>query len=381
MAAPAPFHMTTRFGGTKVPFTGERKRKRQDSDAQGRLELLMPPKPGSERWTRGDDILVNFRPIDWQQQQSEDPEEEQQPPGQRVKKINIRFRIPDTGFTPVTGLTEYWRDGKKMVVIHREWDRNPKPWEGGGFVATGEPHPPGLKTCQYMGLGQEHAYLAPMDNMPRGPENGEFIVVLDSMDRENEGDLIIAAEAVTTEKMAFMIRHSSGLICAPLSSSLTEQLDLPQMVKANADPNRTAYTVSIDASDPSITTGISAHDRALTCRQLAAPNALTSSFRRPGHVFPLRARAGGIRERKGHTEAAVEFCRLAGRAPVGVICELVEDGEEVVGKAERKEGGMMRRDGCLKFGKKFGLKVCTIEDLIEHVERETREETISNGHA
>ncbi|KAL8949667.1 MAG: hypothetical protein Q9222_004247 [Ikaeria aurantiellina] len=201
------------------------------------------------------------------------------------------------------------------------------------------------------------------------------------MDRENEGDLIIAAEAVTTEKMAFMVRHSSGLICAPLSSTLTEQLDLPQMVKANADPNRTAYTVSIDASDPSITTGISAHDRALTCRELAAPNAAISSFRRPGHVFPLRSRDGGIRERKGHTEAAVEFCRLAGKAPVGVICELVEDGEEVTGRAERREGGMMRRDGCLKFGRKYGLKVCTIDDLVEHVEKNTTGDKLPNGHA
>ncbi|KAL8825909.1 MAG: hypothetical protein Q9170_007607 [Blastenia crenularia] len=200
--------------------------------------------------------------------------------------------------------------------------------------------------------------------------DGEFIIVLDSMDRENEGDLIIAAEAMTTEKMAFMVRHSSGLICTPLPSAMTETLDLPQMVKSNADPNRTAYTVSIDASDSSVTTGISAHDRALTCRTLAASDVSASSVRRPGHIFPLRARDGGIRERKGHTEAAVEFCRLAGKAPVGVICELVEDGAEIEGRAERREGGMMRRDACLKFGRKWGLKVCTIEALLDHVERQ-----------
>lgn len=140
------------------------------------------------------------------------------------------------------------------------------------------------------------------------------------------------------------------------------------MVTANADPNRTAYTVSIDASAPSITTGISAHDRALTCQTLTAPNVDASSFRRPGHVFPLKARDGGIRERRGHTEAAVEFCRLAGKPLAGVICELVEDGEEVEGTAERMGGGMMRRDGCLKFGRKWGLKVCTIEDLVDYVE-------------
>lgn len=140
------------------------------------------------------------------------------------------------------------------------------------------------------------------------------------------------------------------------------------MVEANTDPNRTAYTISIDASDQLITTGISAHDRALTCRTLADPRASTFSFRRPGHVFPLRARDGGIKERKGHTEAAVSFCRLAGKASVGVICELVDDGDEVEGRAERIGGDMMRRDACLSFGRKWGVKVCTIEDLVKHVE-------------
>ena len=142
------------------------------------------------------------------------------------------------------------------------------------------------------------------------------------------------------------------------------------MIFENADPNRTAYTISVDASDPDITTGISAHDRALTCRQLASRTSTSKSFRRPGHVFPLRARNDGVRERKGHTEAAVEFCRLAGKRPAGVICELVEDGEGIEGLAERREGGMMRRDGCLKFGKRWGLKVCTIEDLVAYVEKE-----------
>lgn len=210
--------------------------------------------------------------------------------------------------------------------------------------------------------------------------NGEFIIVLDSTDRENEGDLIIAAEDIKTEKMAFMIRHTSGLICAPIPSHLTKTLELPQMVLENADPNRTAYTLSVDASYSSITTGISAHDRALTCRKLASPLSTPASFRRPGHVFPLRACDGGVRERRGHTEAAVEFCRLAGKRPAGVICELVEDGEEVEGLAERREGGMMRRDGCLKFGKRWGLKVCTIEDLVDYVDEEYR--TIDmNGRA
>lgn len=201
-------------------------------------------------------------------------------------------------------------------------------------------------------------------------KNGEFIVVLDNEDRENEGDLIIAAEDISTEKMAFMIRHSSGLICTPVTSRIASSLALPQMVASNQDPNRTAYTISIDSNDQSITTGISAHDRALTCRTLASPKATPESFRRPGHVFPLQAREGGVLERVGHTEAAVEFCRLAGKAEAGVICEMVDDGEEVPGQALRTEPGMMRRDACLKFGRRWGLKCCTIEDLVEYVRAE-----------
>ena len=149
------------------------------------------------------------------------------------------------------------------------------------------------------------------------------------------------------------------------------------MVADNTDPNRTAYTISVDASHPSVTTGISAHDRALTCRTLAAPSSKPLSFRRPGHIVPLQARDGGIRERKGHTEAAVEFCVLAGKQPVGVIGELVEDGKEIAGKAEMNDGGMMRRDGCLAFGKRWGLKVCTIEDLMNYVEVRNRNEDVN----
>jgi len=208
---------------------------------------------------------------------------------------------------------------------------------------------------------------------------GEFIIVLDSQDRENEGDLIIAAEDVTTEKMAFMIRYSSGLICAPLSSSLADHLLLPQMVVNNADPNKTAYTLSIDSNDDSVSTGISAHDRALTCRTLARPNVLPTQFRRPGHIFPLRARDGGVRERQGHTEAAVEFCRLAGKTEVGVICELVEEGEQIPGRPELSGSGMLRREGCLKFARRWGLKMCTIEDLVEYLARREGKAPTTNG--
>ncbi|CAG8956644.1 hypothetical protein HYFRA_00011955 [Hymenoscyphus fraxineus] len=210
-------------------------------------------------------------------------------------------------------------------------------------------------------------------------KNGEFIVVLDSLSRENEGDLIIAAESLTPQKMAFMIHHTSGLICAPILPSLCKKLQLPQMVTTNEDPNLTAYTISIDASSPLTTTGISAHDRSLTCTTLAKPDVQVSDFRRPGHVFPLMAKEGGIRQRRGHTEAATEFCRLAGVREVGVISELVEAGSEVPGRAERTETSMMRRDGCLAFGKKFGLKVCTIEDLVEYVEKREGKLVLKNG--
>lgn len=143
------------------------------------------------------------------------------------------------------------------------------------------------------------------------------------------------------------------------------------MVSENLDPNRTAYTITIDATE-GVTTGISAQDRSFTCQKLADPKVKKETFRRPGHVVPLQAREGGVRVRAGHTEAAVEFCQLAGKEAVGVLAELVEDGEEVEGQAERSGGfGMMRRDGCLAFARKYGLKVVTIEDLIRFLENES----------
>lgn len=198
-----------------------------------------------------------------------------------------------------------------------------------------------------------------------------MVVVLDSPNRENEGDLIIAASALTPEKASFIIRYTSGYICAPLTSSKAAALNLKQMVSStdNTDPNRTAYAVSIDATDASITTGISAQDRSLTCRLLADPKSKATTFRRPGHILPLQARGGGVRERRGHTEAAVDLCRLAGKEQVGVICELITDGESVDGRPEFHGGGMMRRDECLAFGKKWGIKVCTIDDLVTYIEK------------
>ncbi|KAK4666099.1 3,4-dihydroxy 2-butanone 4-phosphate synthase [Podospora pseudopauciseta] len=199
--------------------------------------------------------------------------------------------------------------------------------------------------------------------------NGEFVVILDDPSRENEADLIIAAESITTQQMAFMIRHSSGLICAPILPDRCSSLDLPQMVTHNQDLRTTAYTISVDSADPSVTTGISAHDRALVCRQLADPASTPETFRRPGHVFPLRAREGGVRDRRGHTEAAIDLCRLAGKKPAGVISELVEDGIEVEGRAVREEPGMMRGQACVDFARRWGLRVATIADMVEYLEK------------
>ncbi|KAI4156236.1 MAG: hypothetical protein LQ340_000430 [Diploschistes diacapsis] len=207
------------------------------------------------------------------------------------------------------------------------------------------------------------------EDLPPSPENGRFIVVLDSESRENEGDLIVAASHITQRKLAFMVAHTTGIVCAPMSAALTQSLRLPQMVADNTEPHQTAFTVSVDAADAAVTTGASAHDRALTCRMLASPSATPESFRRPGHIFPLRARKGGVRERKGHTEAAVDFCRLAGVREVAVISELVKPEGEAGSALEDTGGDMMRRDDCLAFGKAKGLKVCTIEALVEYLDR------------
>ncbi|KAK0629153.1 DHBP synthase RibB-like alpha/beta domain-containing protein [Bombardia bombarda] len=199
--------------------------------------------------------------------------------------------------------------------------------------------------------------------------DGQFVVVLDDPGRENEADLIIAAESITPQQMAFLVRYSSGLICAPILPDRALDLALPQMVERNEDPRATAYTISVDGADPSVTTGISAHDRALACRALADPSSSPETFRRPGHVFPLRARPGGVRQRPGHTEAGIDLCRLAGKKPAAVISELVEDGHEIEGQAVREEPGMMRGEACVAFARRWGLKVCTIASLVQYLEK------------
>lgn len=181
--------------------------------------------------------------------------------------------------------------------------------------------------------------------------NGEFVIVVDDTDRENEGDLIIAAEKITTEKMAFLVKHSSGLVCVGMPALRLQALDLPQMVTHNADPFRTAFTVSVDYKYGT-TSGISAADRALTLRKLADTSSHAEDFHRPGHIFPLRARRGGVLERPGHTEAAHDLAAMAGLQPVGVLCEIVND-----------DGSMARRPDLFKFAQVHGLKIITIADM------------------
>ena len=166
--------------------------------------------------------------------------------------------------------------------------------------------------------------LARVEDALAALRQGRPVLVTDSEERENEGDVILAAQTLTDEWLAWTIRHTSGYLCAPVTSDTADRLGLPLMVADNRDPLRTAYTVSIDAAQ-GVTTGISAADRATTIRLLADPSSTPDSFVRPGHVIPLRAKAGGVLERPGHTEAAVDLCRLAGLAPAGAIGELVND--------------------------------------------------------
>ncbi|HET7397554.1 MAG TPA: 3,4-dihydroxy-2-butanone-4-phosphate synthase [Intrasporangium sp.] len=194
---------------------------------------------------------------------------------------------------------------------------------------------------------------------------GRPVLVLDSEDRENEGDVVLAAETATEEWMAWTIRHTSGYLCAPLPGEVADRLALPLMVADNQDPLRTAYTVSVDAAE-GVGTGISAADRTRTIHVLADPASRPADLVRPGHVLPLRARAGGVLTRPGHTEAAVDLARLARLAPVGVIGELVHD-----------DGRMMRLEAVLELGARHRLPVLTIEALIAWRQRHDRVERLA----
>src|SRR5882672_6604781 len=188
---------------------------------------------------------------------------------------------------------------------------------------------------------------------------GKMVIVVDDADRENEGDLIMAAQFVTPADVNFMAKHGRGLICVPTTSERLQQLGIERMVRQNRESHKTDFQISVDAAR-GITTGISASDRAETIRIMAEPTAVPEELVQPGHVFPLRARPGGVLQRAGHTEAAVDLVKLAGSRPIGVICVIMSD-----------DGSMARLPELIKFSKKHRLKICTIGDLMQL--RRTRE--------
>ncbi|MEU3524853.1 bifunctional 3,4-dihydroxy-2-butanone-4-phosphate synthase/GTP cyclohydrolase II [Streptomyces sp. NPDC038707] len=204
--------------------------------------------------------------------------------------------------------------------------------------------------------GLEDFALDPVEQAIADIAAGRPVVVVDDENRENEGDLVVAAEKITPEIVAFMMSECRGLICAPMEGEELDRLRLPQMVEGNTESMKTAFTVSVDATAAhGVSTGISAADRATTLRLLASGTAGPSDFVRPGHVFPLRARAGGVLARNGHTEAAVDLARLAGLRPAGAIVEIAGE-----------DGRMLRLPELIPFARKHGLTIISIEDLIAY---------------
>lgn len=184
--------------------------------------------------------------------------------------------------------------------------------------------------------------------------DGKMIIVVDDESRENEGDLIMPAETVTPEAMNFIAKYARGLICTPASAEILDRLQIEQMVKNNTDNHSTAFTVSVDHVDT--TTGISAYERAYTVLKMADDNCRPEDLRRPGHIFPLLAREGGVLVRRGHTEATVDLARLAGFKPIGICCEIMSD-----------DGHMARTPELMEFSEKHGLKIITVEALAEYI--------------
>jgi 3,4-dihydroxy 2-butanone 4-phosphate synthase/GTP cyclohydrolase II len=210
--------------------------------------------------------------------------------------------------------------------------------------------------------GDRDAGFATIDEAVEEIRSGRMVIVVDDADRENEGDLIMAAEKVTPEAIAFMVRHTSGVICMPVVGERLDQLHLPLMVGEGTDLQRTAFTISVDVRRGT-TTGISAGDRAATIRAVIDPDTEAADLARPGHVFPLRYREGGVLKRAGHTEAGVDLARLAGLYPAGVLCEVVNE-----------DGTMARLPDLTRFGAEHGLKMISIAALIEY--RRLREKLV-----
>ncbi|HUR43412.1 MAG TPA: 3,4-dihydroxy-2-butanone-4-phosphate synthase [Aestuariivirga sp.] len=206
----------------------------------------------------------------------------------------------------------------------------------------------------------ESSKLDPVEDAIKAIAKGEMVVVVDDDDRENEGDLIGAAAKITAEQMAFMVRHTAGIVCAPITAEDAKRLKLDPMVALNDAPMGTAFTVSIDYKE-GLTTGISAKERCATVHALANANVQGGDFVRPGHVFPLVAKSGGVLMRSGHTEAAVDLVKLAGLHPAGVICELVND-----------DGTVKRGPQVLAFAREHGFKIISVADLIAHRQKRER---------
>src|SRR5438067_2175808 len=203
-------------------------------------------------------------------------------------------------------------------------------------------------------VASRQAPFATVEEAIRDIAGGRMVIVVDDEDRENEGDLTMAAQLCTSENVAFIRKHASGVICVPMTTERLRELDLPQMVSRNEARLGTAFTVSVDARE-GVTTGISAADRTRTIKLLADPNTKAHDLVKPGHIFPLQARDGGVLVRAGQTEAAVDLCRLAGLSPVGVICELTNP-----------DGSMSRMPELKRFAKRHGLRLITVKDLIAH---------------
>ncbi|CAN5541258.1 MAG: bifunctional 3,4-dihydroxy-2-butanone-4-phosphate synthase/GTP cyclohydrolase II [Iamia sp.] len=201
-------------------------------------------------------------------------------------------------------------------------------------------------------------HFAPIEDAVAAIGRGEIVVVVDDEDRENEGDLIMAAEAVTPEAIAFFLQHSSGVICAPIAAERASELDLRPMVEQNTESMRTAFTVTVDYRHGT-TTGISSSDRATTIRSLVDPAVRPGDLARPGHIFPLVGREGGVLKRAGHTEAALDLARMAGMAPAGVLCEIVDEDKM----------GMARVPELIRFAEEHGLLFISIADLIRYRRR------------
>ncbi|MBT8295110.1 MAG: 3,4-dihydroxy-2-butanone-4-phosphate synthase [Gramella sp.] len=205
---------------------------------------------------------------------------------------------------------------------------------------------------------ENNQYSVKLDNIQEAIDDiraGKVIIVVDDIDRENEGDFLAAAEKVTPEMINFMATHGRGLICAPLTEVRCNELKLEMMVGNNTDPMETAFTISVDLRGKGVTTGISASDRAKTIQSLIDPETKPQDLNRPGHIFPLKAKEGGVLRRTGHTEAAIDFARLAGFAPAGVIVEIMNE-----------DGTMARLPQLMEVAKKFDLKIVSIEDLVAY---------------